>query len=145
MNTYFVALDIVIGEIKERFTVDNQDILCALGDVVLSNKPSEDSEDKVGNFYELNNDLIQVEKAVFSNFLSQSAYETKKTPIALAQFKSEKKLNVILPTFFHLCKILAVIPAMSCSAERSLFSKAEDLHLKHNAAKSTQLPCSFKH
>ena len=63
VNTYFVALDIVIGEIKERFTVDDQDILCALGDVVLSNKPSEDSEDKVANFYELNKDLIQAEKA----------------------------------------------------------------------------------
>ena len=63
--TYFVALDIVIGEIKERFTVDDQDILCALSDVVLSNKPSEDSEDKVANFYELNKDLIQAEKAGF--------------------------------------------------------------------------------
>ena len=68
VNTYFVALDIVIGEIKERFTVDDQDILCALGDVVLSNKPSEDSEDKVANFYELNKDLIQAEKAVFFQF-----------------------------------------------------------------------------
>ena len=36
VNTYFVALDIVIGEIKERFTVDDQDILCALGDVVFN-------------------------------------------------------------------------------------------------------------
>ena len=53
-------------EIKERFTVDDQDILCALGDVVLSNKPSEDSEDKVANFYELNKDLIQAGKAVLS-------------------------------------------------------------------------------
>ena len=88
VNTYFVALDIVIGEIKERFTVDDQDILCALGDVVLSNKPSEDSEDKVANFYELNKDLIEAEKAVFSNFLSQSPYETKKT--------LEKKLDMIL-------------------------------------------------
>ena len=88
---------------------DDQDILCALGDVVLSNKPSEDSEEKVANFYELNKYLIQAEKAVFSNFLSQSAYETKKTPIALAQFMSEKKLDMILPTFFRQCKILAVI------------------------------------
>ena len=121
MNTYFIALDIVIREIKERFTVDEQDVLCALGDVVLSNKPSEDSEDKVANFYKLNKDLIQAEKAVFSNFLLRLAYETKRTPIALAQFMLEKKLDMILPTFFCLCKILAVIPAMSCSAER-LFS-----------------------
>jgi hypothetical protein len=38
--------------------VDDQDILCALGDVVLSNQPSEDSEDKVAKFYELDKDLI---------------------------------------------------------------------------------------
>ena len=120
-TTYFVALDIVIGEIKERFTVDDQDILCALGDVALSNKPSEDSEDKVANFYELNKDLIQAERLFVFNFLSQSAYETKKTPIALAQFMSEKKLDMILPTFFRLCKFLAVIMATSCSmAQRRL-------------------------
>ena len=80
-NTYFVAFDIVIGEIKERFTVDDQDILCALGDVVLSNEPSNDSElEKVANFYELDKDLIQAEKAIFSNFLLESASETKRLP-----------------------------------------------------------------
>jgi hypothetical protein len=34
---------------------------------------------------------------------------------------SEKKLDMILPTFFRLCKFLAVIPATSCSmAQRRL-------------------------
>ena len=118
-NTYFVAFDIDIGEIKERFTVDDQDILCALGDVVLSNKPSNDSEGKVAKFYEVDKDLLQAEKAIFSNFLSESACGTKRTPTALAKFMSVNKPDAFLPTFFRLCKILAVIPATSCSAERS--------------------------
>ena len=111
-NTYFVAFDIVIGEIKERFTVVDQDILCALGDVVLSNEPSNDSEEKVANFYELYKDIIQAEKPIFSNFLLEAASETKRTPTALTKFLSVNKLDVILPTFFRLCKILAVIPAI---------------------------------
>ncbi len=88
--------------------------------MVLSNKPSEDSEDKVANFYELNKDLIQAEKAGFFPISFHSLMKRRKhAPIALAQFKSEKKLDMILPTFFRLCKFLAVIPATSCSAERS--------------------------
>ena len=57
--------------------------------------------------------------AIFSNFLLQSACETRRTPTALGKIMSVNKLDVILPTFFRLCKILAVIPATSCSAERS--------------------------
>ena len=44
VNTYFMALALVIGEIKERFAADDQDIICAL--VALNDKPSEDSEDR---------------------------------------------------------------------------------------------------
>ena len=119
VSTYFVALDLGIAESKERFAADDQDIICALGDVVLSDKPSEESEEKVAKFYQLDKDLIQAEKAIFSNFLLQSASETRRTPTALAKIMSVNKLDVILPTFFRLCKILAVIPATSCSAERS--------------------------
>ena len=119
VNIYFVALDLVIAEIKERFAADDQDIICDLGGVVLSGKPSEESEEKVAKFYELDKDLIQAEKAIFSNFLLQSASETRRTPTALAKIMSLNKLDVILLKFFRLCKILAVIPATSCSAERS--------------------------
>ena len=110
-------------EIKERFAADDQDIICALGDVVLNDKPSEDSEEIVAKFYELDKDLIQgfnsSRKDYFSNFLLQSACETRRTPNALAKIMSTNKLDVILPIFFRLCKILGVIPATSCSAERS--------------------------
>ena len=120
VNRYFVALDLVIGEIKERFAADDHDIICALGDVVLSDKSSEDcSEEKVAKFYQLDKDLIQAVKAIFSNFLLQLTCGTRRTPTALAKIMSVNKLGVILPTFFRLCKILAVIPATSCSAERS--------------------------
>ena len=50
VNTYFVALDLVIGEIKERFAADDKDIICALGDVVLSDKPSEEARKKLQSF-----------------------------------------------------------------------------------------------
>jgi hypothetical protein len=141
VNTYFVALDTVIGEIKERYTVDDQDILCALGDVVLSNQPSEDSEDKVAKFYELDKDLIQAEKTIFSNFLLQSSCETKRTPIALPKLMSVTKLYMILPTFFRLCKILAVIPATSCSAERSFSCLRRLKTYTRNTMSQSRLNC----
>ncbi len=125
-TTYFVALDIVIGEIKERFTVDDQDILCALGDVALSNKPSEDSEDKVANFYELNKDLIQAERLFVFNFLSQSAYETKKNTYCIGTIHVGEEAR------HDFANIFPPVQVLSCDYG----------YVVLNGAKATQLPCS---
>ena len=58
VNTYFNSLDQVLAELETRFQGNDQDVLCALGAVVLSEKPSESDYALVGNFYGLDKDLI---------------------------------------------------------------------------------------
>jgi hypothetical protein len=43
VNTYFRSLDQVVAELDSRFTGNDQDVLCALGDVVLGNQPAQQS------------------------------------------------------------------------------------------------------
>jgi len=51
INTYYRSLDKVICEIKSRFDGNDQDILCALGEIVLSDAPSQESFHTISIFY----------------------------------------------------------------------------------------------
>jgi hypothetical protein len=44
VSAYYPSLDKVLAEMKSRFDSNDQNILCALGDVVLNLKPASDIE-----------------------------------------------------------------------------------------------------
>ena len=71
VNTYLKSLDQVLAELETRFQGNDQDVLCALGAVVLSKKPSDSDYALVANFYGLNKDLIKVDQMLF-NQIKQS-------------------------------------------------------------------------
>ena len=51
VNTFFTSLDKVLAEIEDRFSGNDQDVLCALGDVTKSDSPASDSFDLVADYY----------------------------------------------------------------------------------------------
>lgn len=120
ITTYYPTLDKVILEMRTRFQTNDQDILCALADVVFSQKPSEGSIALVSSFYSLDSAILEAELQIFRNFLSDNpvSHQIKKAA-TLVKTLYENELHTVLPVFYKASSILATIPATSCSAERS--------------------------
>jgi len=125
VNTYFRSLDKVIGELKCRFDSNEQDLLRALGEIALEPSPSPESFDLVATHYGLQKDLLKIDHSVFQNFLDNleknkdlEQYQPK-TATTLYQTFCHYNLLDMLPEFSKLVTIFTVIPATSCSAERS--------------------------
>ena len=68
VNTFFTSLDKVLAEIESRFSGNDQDVLCALGDVTLSDSPASDSFDLVAGYYNFEKELLQVDQSLFNRF-----------------------------------------------------------------------------
>ena len=67
VNTYFLSLDKVQGELRMRFSDDDQEILCSLGDIAMLEIPSEKYFQTVSEFYKLDKDLLKADFAIFKN------------------------------------------------------------------------------
>ena len=68
VNTFFTSLDKVLSKIENRFNGNDQDVLCALGDVTLSDSPASDSFDLVAGYYNLDKEVPQVDQRLFNRF-----------------------------------------------------------------------------
>ena len=122
VNTYFKSLDQVLAELETRFQGNGQDVLCALGAVVLSEKPSESDYALVGDFYGLDKDLIKVDQRLFNQFKRSNIDASDDhllTASNVIDLLYKNDLCEMVPEFTKAATILAVIPATSCSAERS--------------------------
>jgi hypothetical protein len=103
---------------KSRFESNDQDILCALADVVFNSVPSDKNLALVSSFYTLDIDILKGEKNIFQNFSIKDAAKMKNAATVVEKMH-QNGLDEVLPVFYRVCSILATIPATSCSAERS--------------------------
>ena len=97
-------------------------MLCALGKVVLGEAPTHSVYELVGNFYILDNDLIKAGRRLFKHFKytnDDSKVSNLKTASEVIHTLCKNELLEMVPEFVKVATILAVIPATSCSAERS--------------------------
>ena len=62
VNTFFTSLDKALAEIENRFSGNEQDVLCALGDV------TSDSFDLLAGYYNLDKKLLQADQRQFNRF-----------------------------------------------------------------------------
>ena len=120
VNTYFTSLDKVLAEIEAQFGGNDQDVLCALGDITLSDSPAIRSFNLVSSYYSLDRDLLQADQRLFCQF-KKAHLEPKslKTAADVIETLHANRLFEMVPEFSKVVSILAVIPATSCSAERS--------------------------
>ena len=59
-NTFFTSLDKAQGEIENRFSGNDQDVLCALGNY--TSLPASDSFDLVAGYYNFDMELLQADQ-----------------------------------------------------------------------------------
>ena len=119
INTFYTSLDKVLAEIETRFSGNDQDVLCALGDITLSYSPTSDNFDLVARYYNLDRELLQADQRLFSQFKAAHVEKSIKTAAEVIEVLNENSLYEMTPEFSKVASILAVIPATSCSAERS--------------------------
>ena len=66
-STFFTSLDKVLTENENGFGGNDQDVLCALGDITLSDSPTSDSFDLVVRYYNLEKELLRQTNAFSVN------------------------------------------------------------------------------
>ena len=115
VNTYFVSLDKVVTELQSRFSNTGTDVLCALSAIVLGQNVTDDQYRIVSEKYHFDEMLLKSEVSIFYH----EREEMNSVSDVLECLKARKDSAAKLHLFSSMVKILASIPATSCSAERS--------------------------
>ena len=107
-----------LSELELRFSGNDQEILCALGNICHSETPDKDSFSRVAEFYKIDGEILEAEQKMYASFhrVHGLGYMTVSE---ILETVYENDLFDIFPEFSNVAHILAVIPATSCSAERS--------------------------
>ncbi|XP_015750834.1 PREDICTED: uncharacterized protein LOC107330786 [Acropora digitifera] len=66
-TVYYTSIDKVVSELQSRFEGNDQEVLCALGEIVFSRSPSIDNIQTVSNFYGVDSEMLSSEKSIFEN------------------------------------------------------------------------------
>lgn len=130
VNTFFTSLDKVLAKIENRFCGNDQDVLCALGDVTLSDSPARGSFDLIPGYYNFEKELLQAYQCLFNWFKKTHVEKSIKTAAEVIDVLHENSLYEITPEFWKVASILAIIPTTSCLAECS-FSGLRQLKTYH--------------
>lgn len=115
---YYTSIDKVVAEMRARFEGNDQDVLCALADVVFSSSPTNANIDFVSNFYGLDSELLRSEKQIFENYDTDDPCD-RNNASTIVKTMYQNGIHEVLPVVYRVFTILATIPATSCSAERS--------------------------
>ena len=118
IKTYYASIDKVLSELELRFSGNDQEILCALGNICHSETPDKESFSRVAKFYEIDGDILEAEQKMYASFRRVRGLGYM-TVSEMLETMHENDLFDMLPEFSNVVHILAVIPATSCSAERS--------------------------
>ena len=141
VNTYFAGIDKVVGELSQRFASNDQDVLCALATVVLGSDATNSHYDLISDRYGVDADILKAERNIFYCSHSEMKYVSE-----VISATSEDVLHV----FAKVAKLLASIPATSCSAERSFsglrrMKNNEDIPSKHDGRGSAERSLYSQH
>ena len=113
----------MLSELELRFSGNDQEILCALGNICNSEAPDKESFSRITKFYNIG-EILEAEQKLYANFrrVRGLGYVTVSE---MLETMHENDLFDIFSEFSKVVHILAVIPATSCSAKRS-FSALRD-------------------
>ena len=118
IKTYYASIDKVLSKLELWFSGNDQEILCALGNICHSETPDKESFSRVAKFYEIDGDILEAEQKMYASFRRVRGLGYM-TVSEMLETMHENDLFDMLPEFSNVVHILAVIPATSCSAERS--------------------------
>ena len=108
----------MLSELELRFSGNDQEILCALGNNCHSETPDKESFSHVAKFYKIDSEILEAEQKMYASFHRMRGLGYM-TVSEMLETVHENDLFDMFPEFSNVVHILAVIPATSCSAERS--------------------------
>ena len=118
ITVYYTSIDKVVSELHSRFEGNDQEVLCAFGEIIFSRSPSINNIQTVSNFYGVDSEMLSSEKSIFENYDSRDPCQRKNAAV-MVKTMHQNDLHDILPVLYKVASILATIPATLCSAERS--------------------------
>ena len=118
INTYYASFDKVLSELELRFSGNDQEILCAMGNICHGITPDKESFSPVSKFYKIDGKILESEQKIYASFCRARGLGCM-TVSEMLETMHENDLFDMFPEFSDVVHILAVIPATSCSAERS--------------------------
>ena len=118
INTYYASIDKVLSELELRFRGNDQEILCALGNICNSETPDKESFSRIAKFYNIDGEILEAEQKMYASFLRVRGLGYM-TVSEIRETMHKNDPFDIFPEFSKVVHILAVIPATSCSAEQS--------------------------
>ena len=118
INTYYASIDKVLSVLELKFSRNDQDILFALGNICHSETPDKESFSRIAKFYNIDGEILEAEQKMYASFrhVRGLGYTTVSE---MLETMRENDLFDRFPEFSSVAHILEVIPATSCSAERS--------------------------
>ena len=118
INTYYASIDKELSELELRFRINDQEILCALGNICNSDTPDKECFSRIAKVYNIDGEILEAEQKMYASFRRVRGLGYM-TVSEILETMHENDLFDIFPEFSKVVHILAVIPATSCSAERS--------------------------
>ena len=68
VTVYYTSIDKVVSELQSRFEDNDQEVLCALGEIAFSCSPSHNNIQTVSNFDGVDSEMLSSEKSNFENY-----------------------------------------------------------------------------
>ena len=108
----------MLSELAHRVSENDQEILCALGNICNNETPDKESFSRIAKLYNIDGRILEAEHKMYASFrrVRGLGYMTVSEMLGTMH---ENNLFDTFPEFSKVVHILAVIPASSCSAERS--------------------------
>ena len=116
--TDYASIDKALSKLQLRFSGNDQEILCALGNIYHSETPDKESFSRVAKFYKIDGEILEDEQKMYASFRRVRGLGYMTFPEML-ETMHENDLFDMLPVFSNAVHILGVIPFRLCSAERS--------------------------
>ena len=108
----------MLFKLELRFSGNDQEILCALGNICRSETPDKESFSRVTRFYKIDVEILEAEQKMYASFRRVRRLGYMTVPEMLDTMH-ENDLFDMFPVFSNVVNILGVIPATLCAAERS--------------------------
>ena len=112
------SIEKVLSNLELRFSGNDQEILCASGNICHSETLDKESFSRVAKFYKIDGEILEDEQKMSASFRRVRGLGYMTFPEML-ETMHENDLFDMLPVFPNAVHILGVIPFTLCSAERS--------------------------
>ena len=68
INIYYASIEKVLSKLELRFSGNDQEILCALGNICHSETPDKESFSRVAKFYKIDGEILAAEQKMYARF-----------------------------------------------------------------------------